>query len=558
MSPPPSPTPHASLPPLLPPPRPWRPPQGKRVGALNGPLPHGGSEHPSLQVSVTKLHDEPILERMQRNQRVYFALTSHMYPYMDLGFTMLHLGEYGVTPGSPEAAFLTQLLSRRPVPWEDWNRYAVLLSIAGHGFTDRLPMQLLFSSPVLHVDSDVVEWFSPLVVPGANVEGCRADVSDFAAVAERLVEDAVGGGNRSRVEAMVAAAHATAVDAFNFFSFMDAFGYILANVSRACGWQVQRQAGEFEPVLLPASAPWMLAEGGLPDNARVAVQRAKRDNFVPAYYARPAGCFVAAGEGEATAAAGSSGGDGGGGAGAGMHLLETSATNMTVASCAAVARRLGYTWWGVRAGVGCYGFDRRPGDGQAVAESWCSGACSGGRSVPYEAGCGGEGHVAVYEGGESWGLQVVHVGCAAWGWRWSSGMGSGGARAGGGTVVAQSDAMTVQECAHWARAAGARRGDGGGREDGDGEGAEGGTPAAAAGYFGLAAGRVCVLFDDMPNLAHRARGGPGAADGKGGPLCGGSCPGGRTLGDVGCGGRWGVSVYSLNCQVSDRGPCYPG
>jgi len=185
------------------------------------------------------------------NKRVALALLSRSYPdVMDVG---LHEVLPELLPeGNREAlaADLCGLLFRPFVPVDTWGKFAVQLSIDGHGTTGRLPVQYLQGTSVtLKMKSPFQDWYDDMFRPGEHYETFRYDLTDVVERSKELLDRFEK--SDASLSSMAKHASDTAVNVFNFFGQLDALVYAALKVKEVCPWEVKvPPAGEWEILVL--------------------------------------------------------------------------------------------------------------------------------------------------------------------------------------------------------------------------------------------------------------------------------------------------------------------
>lgn len=185
------------------------------------------------------------------NQRTWVALTSRNFPFMDVKLTKVNKLFNDKDP-SIRADFAA-MLSKPGLPQEEWSKHAFILSMNGHGYTDRVPAVLLSGSLPVLPDSAMKEWF--LMDKGSklafdDVLWYDEDASDLLAVSKRAVKlwtsDPAG---REKLQAMINRTQALASSRFHCLAVLDAFSWSVNHLWRTwCNWKVDLPSSGWRPV----------------------------------------------------------------------------------------------------------------------------------------------------------------------------------------------------------------------------------------------------------------------------------------------------------------------
>jgi hypothetical protein len=169
------------------------------------------------------------------------------------------------------------MLSRPGVPQEEWSQNAFILSMNGHGYTDRVPAILLSGSLPVLPDSEMKEWF--LIEKGSemafdDVLWYDEDASDLLAVTKRAVRQWVS-GDREELRARINRTVTLAVSRFHCLAVLDAFSWSVNHLwKKWCGWKVELPPSGWQPIKLfepfqnhfISKAVWQRVKDGMKDN----------------------------------------------------------------------------------------------------------------------------------------------------------------------------------------------------------------------------------------------------------------------------------------------------
>ncbi|KAF8070958.1 hypothetical protein HT031_001039 [Scenedesmus sp. PABB004] len=176
------------------------------------------------------------------NKRIALALRARSHgDIMDVGLHALIPEIMGPAGGDAQVVAGIRALATRPFSdMERWGRFALQLSIDGHGSPNRLPFQYLQgSSVVLKVRSPYHDSYEELFKEGVHFESCKYDLSDVVERTRELLKQFGGADGRKRMARMAASAGEQALRTFSLLGQLDALAYALLKVKAAMPWAVR-------------------------------------------------------------------------------------------------------------------------------------------------------------------------------------------------------------------------------------------------------------------------------------------------------------------------------
>ena len=227
----------------------------------------------------TRFNETNFADRLVANQRTWIALTSRNHPFMDVKLTRVNKLFNNQDPKI--RADFHQMLTRPGLPQEEWSKHAFILSINGHGYTDRVPSILLSGSLPVLPDAQMKEWM--LMDPERSkmafqdVLWYEEDASDLLHIAKKAVSKWISGGaGREELQARVNRTQALAVGRFHCLAVLDAFTWSVNHLWKNwCGWKVDLPPSGWRPIKLstPFRNPY------IPQDIWAKVKEGMKTNF---------------------------------------------------------------------------------------------------------------------------------------------------------------------------------------------------------------------------------------------------------------------------------------